>query len=70
MDASVLMTALYSEYLAPEMVLNNGVDHGVDVWALGIIAYEMIMLSTPFSDAEGTKVFSKIASVVVSSLPL
>ena len=56
----------FLEYLAPEMVLNNGVDQAADVWALGIIAYEMVMLSTPFADPEGTKVFSKIAGVVVS----
>ena len=59
----------HTEYLAPEMVLNHGVDQAADVWALGIITYEMMMLSTPFADAEGTKVFSKIAAVMVCIFP-
>ena len=53
------------EYLAPEIVLNYGMDQTADVWAFGIIAYEMLMFSTPFADEDGTKVFSKIASVMV-----
>lgn len=53
------------EYLAPEYIYNSGIDHAVDLWALGIVAYEMVQLSTPFS-AEGgdpTAVFSNIAQV-------
>lgn len=56
------------EYLAPEMILNNGVDYTADVWALGIIAYEMVMYATPFADRDGMKVFSNIAACMVGSI--
>lgn len=37
------------EYLAPEIILNMGHDHGVDMWALGVLLYEMCTGSTPFN---------------------
>lgn len=30
------------EYLAPEIIMGQGHDHGVDWWALGILLYEML----------------------------
>lgn len=36
------------EYLAPEAVLNFPQNHKVDVWALGILLFEMISGSAPF----------------------
>jgi serine/threonine protein kinase len=48
------------------MVLNNGVDQAADIWALGVIAYEMVMYATPFADSDGIKVFSNIANAAVS----
>ena len=30
------------EYLAPEIIMGHGHNHGVDWWALGILLYEMI----------------------------
>ena len=38
------------EYLAPEIILNKGHDRCSDWWALGILIYEMVVGSPPFTD--------------------
>ena len=40
------------EYLAPELVLSKGHDRAVDLWALGILIYELIVAETPFADPD------------------
>lgn len=37
------------EYMAPEMIRKVGHDHAVDVWALGILMYDMFMGGPPFT---------------------
>ena len=39
------------EYIAPEIILNNGHDIAVDYWSLGVVIYEMLSCSTPFRDS-------------------
>lgn len=38
------------EYVAPELILNSGYDDAVDIWAFGVLLYEMIFRKTPFID--------------------
>ena len=38
------------EYLAPELVLGKGHNRAVDIWALGVLIYEMIAGTSPFAD--------------------
>lgn len=48
------------EYLAPEMVMHQGHDFGVDWWALGILIYEMLIGVTPFYNRERKLLLLKI----------
>lgn len=45
---SVVGTLLY---MAPEVYLHEPYDKTVDVWALGVMLYEMAMMEYPFSKA-------------------
>ena len=50
------------DYLAPEIVQQKGHDRGVDYWALGVVAYELVHGVPPFCDESGAamKVYKKI----------
>ena len=52
------------EYFAPEIIFSEGYNHMVDVWALGVIIYEMIVRQNPFSTSKSndmTQLFTNIA---------
>ena len=36
------------DYIAPEVLLNEGYSYSVDIWGLGVLVYEMIAGKTPF----------------------
>ena len=36
------------EYMAPEVIINEGYDRCADWWSLGILLYELIFNSLPF----------------------
>lgn len=61
------------EYLSPELIFNLGHNHGSDVWALGVIIYEMLMTVTPFAPKRPdnvTELFTNIAMVKKNGLVL
>jgi len=57
-------------YLAPELVLGKGHDRGVDLWAFGVLIYEMIVGYPPFDPPDkkcsATDIFQSIVSEPVS----
>jgi len=50
------------DYVAPEMLMGQGVNQACDWWALGVLLYEMVRGYPPFTDASGEdmKTFAKI----------
>ena len=63
----------YPEYLSPELIFNLGHDQSSDLWALGVLIYEMVMASTPFAPKKAdnvTELFTNIAMVTKSGLHL
>lgn len=59
------------DYLSPEHIFCTGVDHGVDLWAMGVLVFEMSVKRTPFNpdgDANVQEIFKSIAQTKVSLL--
>lgn len=48
------------EYIAPEIIKQSNYSFEVDWWSLGIVLYELIFKSTPFSDSNKGRLFAKI----------
>ena len=48
------------EYVAPEILLNEGYGPSVDIWSIGILLYEMITTKTPFASKTSKTVLSNI----------
>lgn len=40
------------EYVAPELIIRNGYNYSVDIWAYGVMLYEIICRMTPFNDKQ------------------
>ena len=47
-------------YLAPEIILNNGYSFSVDFWSLGIIFFEMLMGKDPFNNKDPIIIYQNI----------
>lgn len=63
------------EYLAPEMILKKGHDEKVDVWAFGVLAFEVVNGFSPFSafieHAKGstTELFNQLTTAILVAGP-
>jgi NIMA (never in mitosis gene a)-related kinase 1/4/5 len=55
-------------FMPPEVCLGKPYDHKADVWAVGVILYEMIMLKKPFESDSINGVLSQITSCAYEPL--
>lgn len=57
------------EYMAPEFILQTGHNAGVDLWAFGVLVFEMLFGVTPFlpDDEDMGELFKNIARVRTSA---
>ncbi|XP_064364220.1 cGMP-dependent protein kinase 1-like [Dromaius novaehollandiae] len=54
------------EYLAPEILRQEGHDFAVDFWMLGILVFEMLVGRPPFHGTEPQKIYSRILDGIFS----
>ena len=50
----------YTEYLAPEILLNKGHGKPVDWWTFAVLLYEMLAGIDPFNDEDPMVIYQKI----------
>ena len=58
------------EYVAPEIILRNGYNHLADVWAFGVLLYEIIARRTPFFDGDnkdGDYITNLFTNIIIAS---
>ncbi|TNN06257.1 cGMP-dependent protein kinase 1 isoform 1 [Schistosoma japonicum] len=48
------------EYVAPEIILNKGHDHSADYWSLGILIFELLTGSPPFTGTDPMKIYNVV----------
>lgn len=53
------------DYLPPEMVYKKAYDHTIDIWSVGILAFEFLTGHPPFESADQAQTFSKIKNLDV-----
>lgn len=57
------------EYMAPEIIQNQGHDFAADFWSLGVLVYELLAGSPPFSSSEPQRIYAKILDGVLKYPP-
>lgn len=53
------------DYLPPEMVEGKEHDSSVDIWSLGVLAYEFLVGRPPFETEDDSETYKKISNVDV-----
>lgn len=53
------------EYVAPEMILNENYTESIDLWAVAVLTYELVMGKPPFQCISNIDTFLLIADVKI-----
>ncbi|XP_039527569.1 cGMP-dependent protein kinase 2 isoform X3 [Pimephales promelas] len=48
------------EYVAPEVIMNKGHDFGADCWSMGILIFELLMGSPPFTGSDPIRIYTMV----------
>jgi serine/threonine protein kinase len=54
------------EYLAPEMIKQGGHDESLDLWNIGVLAYELLTGKPPFEGANQSELYDNIVKVRIN----
>ena len=52
------------DYASPEMLQREQYDESVDVWCIGVLAYEMLVGRAPFESSDRQAVMHGIVNVI------
>ncbi|XP_067277187.1 cGMP-dependent protein kinase 2 isoform X2 [Pseudorasbora parva] len=48
------------EYVAPEVIMNKGHDFGADCWSMGILIFELLIGSPPFTGSDPIRIYTMV----------
>lgn len=57
-------------YLSPELILERPYDHRSDVWAIGVVLYELLTLKHPFNGENMKGLMQRILKVQYDPIPM
>ncbi|OUS49420.1 camp-dependent protein kinase catalytic subunit [Ostreococcus tauri] len=58
------------DYLAPELILHQGCTRAADIWAFGILVFEMIAGFPPFRDRQRRELYKRIVHADFAAVPV
>jgi len=57
------------DYVAPELIVQEPYDDKIDIWAIGILTYELLVGSAPFTGSDEKETYNKITKLDLKCCP-